>query len=415
MKQLALHGGPKAKTVPYGKGLRFNGNELKYLQEALEQNTLFYSFGKQVQAACDAMRAYTGLEYVAACTSGSAAIHLGLIAAGIGPGDEVVCTPNTDNGTVLGIMEEGAVPIFCDCGYHLQPTPESIAAVLTPRTKAVVVVHLMGYPAPVDAIVALCTQHGIPVVEDCAQSWGTRLHGQLVGTFGIAGCYSTNDFKHLSTGDGGFVALSDQSLYRRITSYADKGYDRMFKGEESGWYHGINYRMSELQGAVARAQLERVDEITGRFNARGTQMRRLLKDLPGASMVPVINGAYTTCWKTVLITRPAELSAPRETLIEALQAEGITATTYAQYDLILKRLFTERIVRPWLEVPRSQYPFVQPDGREYHYSLDSTPVHGELLETALFIPLHGFHTEQDVEETAEGVWKVFSFFAKNPS
>ncbi len=412
MKQLAIHGGPKAKTVPYTTGQRFNGNELNYLQEALEQNTLFYSFGKQVTAACNAMRAYTGLDYVAACTSGSAAIHLGLIAAGIGPGDEVVCTPNTDNGTVLGIMEEGAVPIFCDCGRHLQPTPESVAAVLTPRTKAVVVVHLFGYPAPVDAIVALCAKRGIPVVEDCAQAWGTRLHGQLVGTFGLAGCYSTNDFKHLSTGDGGFVALNDQTLYRRVTSYADKGYDRMFKGEQSGWYHGINYRMSELQGAVARAQLERVDEITGRFNARGTQLRRLLKDLPGASLMPAIEGATITCWKTILIIRPEEFSVPRETIVEALQAEGITAIGYGQYDLIQKRMFKARVVRPWLEEPLNRYPLSQPDGREYYYSIDNTPIHREILQTALFLPLHGFHTEQDVEETAQGVWKVFSFFLK---
>jgi len=298
--QLAVNGGPKAKTTPYGTGMRYLDNELKYLKEALEQNTLFYGYGQMVKRACRKMCEYTSMPHVVACSSGSAAIHLGLIAAGIGPGDEVICTPNTDSGTVLGVIEEGAVPIFCDCDWTLQPTAETVAARITDRTRAVIVVHLAGMAAPVDDIVALCEPKGIAVIEDCAQSWGTRLHGKLVGTFGLAGCYSVNDFKHISAGDGGFVALRDEGLYRRVVNYSDKHYDRLYDNELRQAHHGLNYRMSELQGAVVCAQLEKVDAITARHHELGEMLRKRLRPLKGARVLEPIDDSYATYWWTAL-------------------------------------------------------------------------------------------------------------------
>lgn len=157
MSELAINGGPKTKTTPYATTQRFGAEELEQLREALEQNTLFYGFGNKVKQACELMQQYTGRPYVVACSSGTAAVHLSLIACGIGPGDEVILTPNTDSGSVIGIIAEGAVPVFCDCNENMQPDVASIAARITPRTRAVVVVHLAGYPAQIDEINALCT------------------------------------------------------------------------------------------------------------------------------------------------------------------------------------------------------------------------------------------------------------------
>jgi len=411
---LALHGGPKAVTHPFGAGNRFSGNELTYLKAALAQNTLFYGFGTFVKKACDKMRAYTGMPYIVPCSSGSAAIHLGLIAAGIGPGDEVICTPNTDSGSVLGIIEEGAVPVFCDTDVTLQPTVKTVKARLTRRTKAVVVVHLAGYPAPVDAIVRLCARHGIGVVEDCAQSWGARLNGRLVGSFGVAGAYSINDFKHISTGDGGFVALRDETLYRRVSNYADKHYDRLSDQSWSGKHHGINYRMSELQGAVALAQLEQVRAITAHHHKLGVLFDRLLKDLPGGRLVPVTPGGYSTYWWTLVRVDPRRLTASRDRILEALLAEGVPAGSYEKYDLIQKPVFQTRLARPWLKGAKRFYPFVQPDGRAYTYDYTELPVHRNLLDTAIMIRcFKQFYTEQNVRETAAGIRKVFSAFSKS--
>ncbi len=409
---LAIHGGPKAKTTPYGVAKRFDEVELDQLRETLAQNTLFYGYGVKVKGACARMAEYTGRPFIVPCSSGTAAIHLGLIACGIGPGDEVIVTPNTDSGSVIGIMEEGAVPVFCDCGEHLQPTAASVAARITPRTRAVVVVHLAGYPAPIDEIEALCRSRGIGVVEDCAQSWGTRLNGRLVGTWGTAGAYSTNDFKHISTGDGGFVALSDAALYRRVSNYSDKHYDRLFTGEQRQAHHAMNYRMSELQGAVALAQLTKVDSITARHHAIGRRFEEKLQGLRGARLIPAVPGAYSTYWWSALLTEPERLEGKREDWVKALQAEGLNLSSYGGYDLIQRPLFRERVVRPWLEAPRNRYPFVQPDGREYTYDYGPTPTHKRLIDTAITLSVGAGYTDADVDETAAGVHKVFNAFYK---
>jgi perosamine synthetase len=411
--KLALDGGPKSVVHPFVKGKRFAGNELKYLKAALAQNTLFYGHGSFVKQACEKMKAYTGLPYIVPCSSGSAAVHLGLIAAGIGPGDEVICTPNTDAGSVLGILEEGAVPVFCDTDATLQPSVKTVKARLTRRTKAVVVVHLAGYPAPAEAIVRLCARRGIGVVEDCAQSWGTKLNGQLVGTFGVAGAYSTNDFKHISTGDGGFVALRDETLYRRVSNYSDKHYDRLFDKSWASKHHGINYRMSELQGAVALAQLEQVRAITAHHHKLGVLLTRLLTGLPGGQVMPCLPGGYSTYWWTNILLDPRRLAAPREKILEAIRAEGFYASSYGKYDLIQKPVFQSRITRPWLKGAKRFYPFVQPDGRSYTYGYENLPVHRKMLDHAIMLSCFGrFHTEQNIREVAAAIRKVFTAFSR---
>jgi dTDP-4-amino-4,6-dideoxygalactose transaminase len=407
---LAINGGPKAKTTPYGTAPRFAGSELECLRQALASNTLFYGMGTWVKRACARMCDYTALPHAVACSSGSAAVHLGLIAAGIGPGDEVIVTPNTDSGSALGIIEEGAVPVFCDCDWTLQPTAASVAARLTPRTRAVVVVHLAGAPAPVDEIVALCDARGIPVVEDCAQSWGTRLHGRRAGTFGLAGCFSTNDYKHISTGDGGFVVLRDETLYRRVANYADKCYDRLHGGALRQAHHGVNYRMSELQGAVACAQMEHLDAITDRQHALGTRLAARLAGLRGGCLAPVLPGGHCTYWWTALLLDLPRLAAGRDEIVAALQAEGLQLYSYGKYDLIQTRLFQERVARPWLGDDRRFYPFVQPDGRSYSYSLRDTPVHGQLLDCGIQVAMNQAFTDADMDETAAGIRKVLEAF-----
>ena len=409
---LAINGGPKSKTTPYSVATRFGTRELECLQQALNQNTLFYGKGNLVKQACELMKSYTGRPYVVPCSSGTAAVHLGLIACGIGPGDEVILTPNTDSGSVIGIMAEGAVPVFCDCDENLQPDVASISARITSRTKAVIVVHLAGYPAPIDAIMDLCRAHNIGVVEDCAQSWGTRLNGRMVGSTGTAGVYSTNDFKHLSTGDGGFVALADPNLYRRVSNYADKHYDRLFDQSRRQAHFGLNYRMSELQGAVAVAQLEKVDAITGRYHELGTRLEQKLKGLRGGRMIDGLPGSHCTYWWSAIQTDPTHLTGSRDEILKALQAEGLSHSA-PYYDLLQRPLFQQRVVRPWLDADRCSYPFVQPDGRSYTYDYTPTPNHKRFMETGIHMHIEGGYTDRDIDETAAGVHKVFNAFFKD--
>src|SRR5512137_184002 len=210
-----MNGGSKVRTAPWpGKGRRFGTEELRELKEALDQNTLFYLFGTKTKKLCARMAKLCGRRYVVACSSGSAAVHGAVKACGVGPGDEVVTSTITDAGTILGVVYEGAIPVFADVdpdNYNI--TAASIESRLSPRTKAVILVHLAGVPADVVPIQRLCRKRGIALIEDCAQSWGAKVDGRWVGSFGDVGTYSFNDYKHVSAGEGGLIATDDRALY----------------------------------------------------------------------------------------------------------------------------------------------------------------------------------------------------------
>ncbi|MEW6230490.1 MAG: aminotransferase class V-fold PLP-dependent enzyme, partial [Bacillota bacterium] len=191
MSKLALHGGPRTKVTPFGTGQRFGEEELAELREALEQNTLFYWYGKKVKQLCAEFAAFYNLPHCVATSSGTAAIHVALASLGVGVGDEVITSPITDWGTVIGILYQGSVPIFADVDPHTYNLdPGSVEARITQKTRIILVVHLAGNPCDMDGIMALARKYGLRVVEDCAQSYLCRYKDQLAGTFGDFGCFS---------------------------------------------------------------------------------------------------------------------------------------------------------------------------------------------------------------------------------
>jgi dTDP-4-amino-4,6-dideoxygalactose transaminase len=234
----------------------------------------------------------------------------------------------------------------------------------------------------------------------------------MVGSFGDAGCYSTNDYKHISTGDGGFVALRDAEIYRRVSNYSDKHYDRLFDGSRRQQHHAVNYRMGELQGAVAVAQLEKVDSITSRHHELGEHLRAKLEGVPGVDLVPPLPSAECSYKWIILQVKEDELSVDRQQVASALQAEGISCSSYDGYDLIRKPLFQERVVRPWMATREGRmFPFVQPDGREYTYNVDDMHNHRRAMEIGIVITIDTFYTDTDIEEVAAGIWKVLNAYA----
>ncbi|MDG0813587.1 DegT/DnrJ/EryC1/StrS family aminotransferase [Cohnella rhizosphaerae] len=282
---LAIHGGPKVKTTPFGTGKRFGEEELKELREALEQDTLFYHYGEKVKSFLKKFNEMYGVRYSVAASSGTAAIHVALGAAGVTAGDEVITSPITDQGTVIGILYQNAIPVFADVlpdTYNMDPA--SIEARITKRTKAIVAVHLAGNPCDMDAIMAIARKHGLKVIEDCAQSYMSVYKGKLVGTIGDYGCFSTNDFKHISTGDGGMVTVNsgDAEDYAIVHAFADKNYER-FDTKVSRDIHHLapNYRMTELQGAVGIAQLDKLAWICDKRQEYGTMLTDGLTGIPG--------------------------------------------------------------------------------------------------------------------------------------
>ena len=229
MEKLALFGGRPVKTGPFGKGRRFGEAELQQLKEALDQNTLFYwsDNSSKVKTFSEKFASMYGMKYCVSVSSCTASIHTALGALGVTEGDEVITGPVTDMGSVIGILFQNAIPVFADLDPHTYNlNPESIEERITDKTKAILVIHLAGNPSDMDAIMGIAKKHGVYVVEDCAQSYLSYYKGKLAGTFGDAGCFSTNDFKLISTGDGGMIIMNDEDLYNRAFRFADKNYDR---------------------------------------------------------------------------------------------------------------------------------------------------------------------------------------------
>jgi len=409
---LALYGGTPVKTTPFGTGKRFGGSELEHLKEALEQDTLFYWLGNKVKTFCRSFADIYGMKYCVATSSGTASIHVALGACGITEGDEVITTPITDMGTVIGILYQNAIPIFADMDPHTYGLdPKSFEERISDKTKAVVVVHLAGNPSDMDPIMQIAQKHGLYVIEDCAQSYMCRYKGRLVGTFGHFGCFSTNNVKHISTGDGGLMITNDDELYSLAHRFADKNYDRHGKTtteQRAAACIAPNYRMTELQGAVGLAQLERLEWICSQRTLYGDAITRGISGLKGVYPHKVEEGNVCTYWFYMLRIIEEEVGVCVDVFSEALNAEGID-NWVGYVDCIYKSpLFTEKSAYRGTHAPFDSKYY----GREIEYKEGLCPIAESIHKTAIRLAVSEFHTPQDIEDTIAAICKVARHFSK---
>lgn len=409
-EKLAIHGGPKTKETPFGTGKRFGVEEVKELVEALEQNTLFYHFGNKVKTFLEEFNKLYGVKYSVATSSGTASIHVALGAAGITVGDEVITSPITDQGTVIGILYQNAIPIFADLDPHTYNLdPASVESRITERTKAIVVVHLAGNPCDMDAIMDIARRHNLIVIEDCAQSYMTRYKGRLVGTIGDYGCFSTNDFKHISTGDGGMVTVNSgkEEDFYRVHAFADKNF-RRFGTDVMKDVPTLapNYRMTELQGAVGIAQLKKLPWICERRTALGDRLTEGIRGIPGIIPHQVNDGDTCTYWFYMLRIDEEELGCTRQEFSEALAAEGIpNSPGYIPDVVYMQPLFQHRTA-----YRNSHFPF---DLHGTTYERGLCPNAEDILRTAIRLPVSEFYTDEDIEDVAKAIRKVAAYYHAN--
>src|SRR5438309_5011161 len=282
-ERLALHGGPKAKKTPFPPRRRHGALEKRYLSEVIDSDVLFYFIGSKVYEFQKRFAAMYGREHCIACSSGTAAVHIALGALQLPPGTEVITSAVTDMGTVTGMLYQGLVPVFADVAPEtLNIDPASARRRITERTGAIVVVHHSGLAADMDAFLELGREFKLPIVEDCAQAYGTVYKGRLAGIMGVVSAFSLNHFKHITCGSGGIVLTDDDRLRYLASLFLDKCFQREEKIRNPFFLAPI-YQMTELQGAVALAQLERVEEITNSRNRLGTRLNELLRDIAGVS------------------------------------------------------------------------------------------------------------------------------------
>lgn len=406
VEMLALYGGPKAKTVPYGTGQRFGDEEKRQLAEALDQQTLFYAHGKKTREFRDKFSARYGVKHCVTCTSGTAALHIAMGACAVQPGDEVITASITDMGTCAAILLCGAIPVFADLDPNtFSMDPASVERLIGPRTVAIVAVHLTGAPCDMNALKALANRHDLWLVEDCAQAYLTEYQRQLCGTVGDIGCFSMNDFKHISAGDAGMVLTHDAKLAHRAELFADKCYDRAPGADRNPFFLAPNYRMCELHAAVGLAQLDKLDGIVARRRSYGERLGAGLRGLPGIVPQRFVEGGRGSYW-FYLFRLDETVVGPRAKFVEALAAEGLSASAgYVDRATYLYDLFTKRQGFGGSEFPFNLAPHIQ-----YHPGL--CPQAEAIVADCVKLPVSEFFTDEDLNQTLAGIRKVALHFAQ---
>jgi dTDP-4-amino-4,6-dideoxygalactose transaminase len=242
------------------------------------------SFGAKVRRSEQAVADLAGVRYGLALSSGgSGGLWISLLALGVGPGDEVIVPGFTFVATISAVVYARAVPVLAEIDETFNLDPADVEARITPRTRAIIAVHMLGAPARLAELKAVADRHGVALIEDCAQAFGATYRGRGVGGIGTIGAYSFNEFKTITCGDGGMLVTDDEDLYRRCFAMHDQGHapDRLGSKYAPRPFLGMNFRMTELSGAVLLAQLRRVEAIRSHLRANKAIVKAALADLPG--------------------------------------------------------------------------------------------------------------------------------------
>jgi 8-amino-3,8-dideoxy-alpha-D-manno-octulosonate transaminase len=274
-------------------GFEWLGEEEKNaVAEVMERGVLFrYEFDQQRQGIYkvrdfeEAFAAYTGARFGCAVSSGTAAVKVALAALGVGNGDEVITQGFTFVATWEAILDTGAKPVFTEIDETLCMAPADLEAKITDKTACIVLVHMMGAAARIDQIMAIADKHGIPVLEDTAQSTGGFFKGRHLGTFGAMGSFSFDSVKTLTCGEGGMVISNDEALHQNACEYQDHGHDHkpVGRGNEGRRFIGFNYRMMELQGALGLAQLQKLPEMVATQRRHKAALKEAVSRVPGVN------------------------------------------------------------------------------------------------------------------------------------
>jgi dTDP-4-amino-4,6-dideoxygalactose transaminase len=312
--------------------------EIDAVESVLRSGKVNYWTGQCSRTFETAFAEWTRSSHAIALANGTVALDLALQALNIGLGDEVIVTPRTFIASVSSVVLRGATPVFADVDSESgNISADTIEPVLTKRTKAIVPVHLGGWPCDMPAIMALARAHSLSVIEDCAQAHGARIDGQMVGTFGQVGAWSFCQDKIMTTGgEGGMVTTDDAELWSLMWSFKDHGksWDAIYNRIHSPgyrWVHesfGTNWRMIEMQAAIGLAQLDRMPEWTERRAANAKAFHSVLARYPGAVRAPLPSEHLTHAfYRLYAYAKPSGLKSgwSRDRIVSELAARGVPA------------------------------------------------------------------------------------------
>jgi hypothetical protein len=396
---LAIDGGPPVRTKPWPAWPVFSDAEVTIASEVLASGKVNYWTGEHGRSFEAEYAAASGMPHAIALANGTLALELALRSLGIGVGDEVIVPCRTFIASASCVVAVGANPVLCDVDPVTQnATAETIEAVCTGRTAAVIPVHLGGMPCDVDPILELASRRGLRVVEDCSQAHGASYHGRPVGSMGDAAAFSFCQDKIITTaGEGGMLLLRDDDAYATAVRYKDHGKSPELMAAASArgsrcfaYVHdsfGSNYRMTELQSAIGRHQLARLEASVAARRANATRLREAAIRIHGLGAHDVPDWAYHAFYKCYLSVDPQALSPgwSRDRVVEAIAAEGIAVGTGSCPDIGRESAFAGLTDNP-----------------------EARPNAMRLAEETIMLQVHPALTESDLGDAVEALSKVMT-------
>ena len=374
---------------PFSPWPSFTEEEANAVRNVLLSNKVNYWTGRECREFECEFAGFSDSEYAIALANGTLALDLALKGLGIGPGDEVVVTPRTFLASASSIVTAGATPVFAEIDRDSQNiTPESVRKVITPRTRAIICVHLAGWPCEMDGFMALAEEHGLYVIEDCAQAHGARYKGRSVGSIGHVGCWSFCQDKIMTTGgEGGMVTTNDRDLWKRMWAYKDHGksWDAVYEREHPPgfrWLHesfGTNWRMTEMQGVIGRIQLTRMPEWRAARQRNAKAIWETARQLPGLRVPEVPGIVEHGAYKCYVFVEPEQLAKgwDRDRIQQEILEAGVPCFSGSCSEVYLEKAFEGTDWRP-----------------EQRF-----PIAKELGETSLMFLVHPTLTQAEIEKT----------------
>ena len=381
---------------PFSPWPSFSDEEAEIAKNVILSNKVNYWTGEEGLKFEKEFALFSGSKYAVAVSNGTLAIDLALKALDIGPNDEVVVTSRTYLASVSSIVNAGATPKFADVHSDSQCiTKESIKEVLTSATKAIICVHLAGWPCDMDPIMELAKTFGLYVIEDCAQAHGAKYKGVSVGSIGNVGAWSFCQDKIMTTGgEGGMVTTNDEGLWKKMWAYKDHGksYDVVHsKVQPDGyrWLHesfGTNWRLTEVQSAIGRFQLKRMPDWTRKRKLNADRIRETSKRIESLRVPNEPEHIHHAYYKYYVFIRPEKLKSgwSRDRILDQINSSGVPCYYGSCSEVYLEKAFDGTGWRP----------------------KERLPVAKELGETALMFLVHPTLTEAEIDKTCETIEKV---------
>jgi len=379
----------------------------------------YYSGLKEscVQSFERSAREVFGVHHALGISSGTAALHSSFVAAGVGPGTEVICSAIGFFATAAAVVQAKGVPVFCDVDESLSIDPTKIEALITPRTVVIAPTHVMGSVCDMKAVMRVAAKHKLKVVEDCAQSCGAKQGGRYVGTFGDLGCFSISAYKIVGGGEGGLLLAKTKRLWERASQVAECGGlwrpNRFGPARYAGeLFCGTNYRMSEMEAAIDTVQLRKMDATVARFRTAKQRVLSRLKTFREITPQTLNSPDGEVGYNLRFYPETLELGAR---IVEALNAEGIGCGIRGNKAPANWHIYSEMFpVLLQSGGPLSHCPFncaeYKARGGKISYNRGDCPVADDLFDRVISVGLNQWFSAADCRRIAEGINKVLSAY-----